>query len=122
MCGFVKPREDTLVQAAIEGIGIYFSSGEDGDEAAHLGHTSTEWPASSPWVTAVGGTSLGIGAANNRAVETGWGTSDHDGDVATQACTRTGWLYGAGGGTSGLFALPWYQTSPIRRRSTTCCR
>ena len=38
---------------------------------------TTDLPASSPWVTAVGGTSLGVGAANTRAVETGWGTSDY---------------------------------------------
>src|SRR5439155_15637825 len=28
--GFMKPLEDTLVQAAIQGIGVYFSSGDDG--------------------------------------------------------------------------------------------
>ena len=25
-------------------------------------------------------------------------------------CTRTGWLYGSGGGVSQLFAAPWYQS------------
>src|SRR5207248_3840587 len=29
--GFIKPFEDTLVQAAIEGIGVSFSSGDNGD-------------------------------------------------------------------------------------------
>lgn len=75
--GYVKPFEDTLIQAAAEGIGVYFSSGDDGDETINFGFATTDWPASSPWVTAVGGTSLGIGAANNRVVETGWGTSSY---------------------------------------------
>jgi subtilase family serine protease len=58
--GYVKPMEDTLIQAAIEGIGVYFSSGDNGDESSSFGFATTDWPASSPWVTAVGGTSLGI--------------------------------------------------------------
>src|SRR5581483_9391088 len=65
---------------------------------------------SSPWVTAVGGTSLGIGPGNVRAVETGWGTSDYACHTPP-TCTRTTWLYGAGGGVSVVFAEPSYQVS-----------
>jgi subtilase family serine protease len=75
--GYVKPFEDTLIQAAIEGIGVYFSSGDDGDESSVFGFATAQYPASSPWVTAVGGTSLGISQASTRAIETGWGTSDY---------------------------------------------
>ncbi|HET7489552.1 MAG TPA: S53 family peptidase [Acidimicrobiales bacterium] len=107
--GFIKPFNDTLVQAAAEGIGVYFSSGDNGDETSVLGRASTDFPASSPWVTAVGGTSLGIGAANTRALETGWGTSTYNCNQSTHACTRAGWLYGAGGGVSEVFGRPWYQ-------------
>ena len=109
--GFVKPFEDTLIQAALEGIGVYFSSGDNGDETANVGYATPDWPASSPSVTAVGGTALGVGAAGNRVIETGWGTSDYNCDPTTLACTRTGWLYGAGGGISRLFARPSYQSS-----------
>jgi subtilase family serine protease len=49
--GFVKPVEDTLVQAAAEGIGVYFSSGDNGDESSTYGFPTTDFPASSPWVT-----------------------------------------------------------------------
>src|SRR4051812_45876879 len=107
--GFIKPINDTLIQAAAEGIGVYFSSGDNGDESSVLGSPSTDFPASSPWVTAVGGTSLGVSAANTRAVETGWGTSDYL--CATLACTRKDWLYGAGGGVSQVFAKPAYQSA-----------
>jgi subtilase family serine protease len=109
--GYVKPLEDTLIQAAIEGIGVYFSSGDNGDETSLFGFAVTDWPASSPWVTAVGGTSLGIGAANTRVVETGWGTSNYNCNTTTFVCSRTGWLYGAGGGVSVIFAEPTYQRS-----------
>ena len=49
------------LQAAGEGVGLYFSSGDNGDEKASLGYTSPDFPASSPFVTAVGGTSLAVG-------------------------------------------------------------
>ena len=60
-------------------------------------------------MTAVGGTSLGVGASNNRVLETGWGTSTYRCDTTTHACSRLGWLYGAGGGVSRIFAEPDYQ-------------
>jgi len=107
--GFVKPMEDTLIQAAAEGIGVYFSSGDNGDETSAFGFATADYPASSPWVTSVGGTSLGIDQNNARAVETGWGTSSYNCDSSTLVCNRTGWLYGSGGGVSQIFATPSYQ-------------
>jgi subtilase family serine protease len=107
--GFVKPFEDTLIQAAAEGIGVYFSSGDNGDETSVHGFATPDYPASSPWVTAVGGTSLAIGQNNQRVFETGWGTSNYNCNTATLVCTRTIWLYGSGGGESVIFAKPSYQ-------------
>jgi subtilase family serine protease len=109
--GNVIPVEHTLIQAAIQGIGVYFASGDTGDETATFGFATTDWPASSPWVTAVGGTSLGISSAGLRVVETGWGTSTYDCDTTTFVCTRANWLYGSGGGVSQLFAKPSYQAA-----------
>ena len=109
--GYVKPLNDTFIQAAIEGIGIYFSSGDSGDETSILGFAQTDWPASSPWVTAVGGTSLGVTSGNTRALETGWGTSNYNCNKSTLVCTRTVYLYGSGGGYSTLFPQPDYQTN-----------
>jgi subtilase family serine protease len=108
--GYVKPFNDTLIQAAIEGIGVYFSSGDYGDETSVVGFATTDWPASSPWVTAVGGTALGVSASDARVLETGWGTSSYSCNTTTLACRRTGWLYGSGGGVSVLFATPSYQS------------
>ncbi len=107
--GYVKPLEDTFIQAAIEGIGVYFASGDNGDQTARFGFATADWPASSPWVTAVGGTSLGISQTNTRVLETGWGTSSYTCNTTTLACARTGWLYGSGGGVSVVFPKPLYQ-------------
>ena len=60
------------VQAVLEGIGVYFSSGDNGDEAARVGRPETDFSADDPWVTAVGGTSLGINQNNKVIVQTGW--------------------------------------------------
>ena len=109
--GFIKPFEQTLIQAAIEGIGVYFSSGDSGDETSVLGAPSTDWPAASPWVTAVGGTALGVNQAGRRALETGWGTSTYACNKTTLVCTRAAWLYGSGGGESKHFAKPSYQAA-----------
>ena len=120
--GFIKPFEDTLLQGALEGIGIYFSSGDNGDETfGGPANTATaDWPASSPWVTAVGGTSLAVGQNNTYLFETGWGTKRNrlncTGFLATSNswCTRPEvYLYGSGGGTSRLFAQPFYQAGIV---------
>src|SRR5437764_14837464 len=97
--GYIKPYEDTILQGVIEGIGIYFSSGDNSDESLVVGYRTTDWPASSPFVTAVGGTSLAVGASNNYLFETSWGRT-------TSSCTGKTWSptppapapYGAGGG------------------------
>ena len=106
----VKAESAIFVQAAVEGIGLYFSSGDDGDEIADLGDRSVDWPASSPWITDVGGTSLGVNAGNGYAFETGWGTTKSVLTDNVWTPTPPGdFIYGGGGGTSKLFVEPWYQ-------------
>ena len=63
-----------LLQAAAQGISVLFSSGDAGDEIANTGTRQAAYPASDPWVTAVGGTSLAVGKTNNYLFEQGWGT------------------------------------------------
>ena len=106
----IKAERAIFIQAAVEGIGLYFSSGDDGDEVVNLGYRTTDSPASSPWVTAVGGTSLGVGTHDNYLFETGWGTSKSTLTNGAWAPDPPGdYLYGGGGGTSQLFDEPWYQ-------------
>jgi subtilase family serine protease len=106
--GYVKPYESVLQQAAAEGIGVYFSAGDSGDESLFLSSPQPDFPASSPWVTAVGGTSLGVGADNQRVFETYWGT--HKYSLVSGKWVDRGWLYGGGGGVSHVFGVPSYQS------------
>jgi subtilase family serine protease len=116
--GFIKPFNDTFIQAAATGIGVYFSSGDNGDETggnpANAAAATPDWPASSPWVTAVGGTSLGVGAGGQYLFETGWetGRSRLVGGAWSPAYPGT-YLYGSGGGTSRLFPQPTYQAGVV---------
>jgi subtilase family serine protease len=115
--GFVKPMHDILIQAAAEGIGVYFSSGDNSDETAANGTTppQADFPASDPLVTAVGGTSLGIGQDGSRVLEKGWATrkAKLQTDGTTLSWTHPAYLYGAGGGTSRIFTQPWYQSPSV---------
>jgi subtilase family serine protease len=62
-------------------------------------------------VTAVGGTSLGIGKNGKRVVETGWETTKST--LTSGAWGPAAFLYGSGGGTSRLFREPRYQRGVV---------
>jgi subtilase family serine protease len=111
--GYIKPFNDTMIQAAAEGISVLFSSGDNGDETnAVAGATPTpDWPASSPWATAVGGTSLGVGASGDRLFELGWETRRQL--LVNGQWAPSTWLYGGGGGTSHIFPQPAYQVGVV---------
>jgi subtilase family serine protease len=115
--GTIKPSLDTQVQAAAEGISLFFSSGDSGDEtgglAANAASATPDWPASSPFVTAVGGTSLGVSAGNARVFELGWETARSSLDKTTTTWNAPTFQYGSGGGTSRLFAQPSYQAGVV---------
>ncbi|MGE7438521.1 S53 family peptidase [Kitasatospora sp. NPDC001175] len=103
--------DQTFKLGAVEGIGFYFSSGDDGDEVASSGKKQIESPGNSAWVTAVGGTSLAVGKGDKYQFETGWGTQK-----ALLAADGKSWANlpgafngGAGGGTSSTVKQPFYQ-------------
>lgn len=110
----VALEHNIFVQAAAEGIGMYFSSGDSGDEVINGLTPQPDYSASDPNVTAVGGTSLLLDKHGKRITETGWETAldfvDYSGTKAVYSDALPGDFYfGAGGGTSSLFAQPWYQ-------------
>jgi len=114
----VALEHNIFVQAAAEGIGMYFSSGDSGDEVINGLSPQPDYSASDPNVTAVGGTSLLLNKHNKRVAELGWETSldfvDYSGKKAVYADALPGDFYfGAGGGTSTLFAQPWYQQGTV---------
>lgn len=116
----VAAEHTIFVQAAAEGIGMYFSSGDNGDEvtAGNTPSAQPDFPASDPFVTAVGGTSLAVGSDNSYGFETGWGSTravvDYTQDPAAYSQAPPGEFYGgAGGGTSTLFDQPAYQKGVV---------
>ena len=116
----VQLEHSLFLQAGLEGIGFYFSSGDDGDNSAVDGVNAPEpgYAASDPLVTAVGGTSLAVGSTKGYQFETGWGDDrdfvDYTGPTGAYEETLPGDFYaGAGGGVSTLFAEPWYQKGTV---------
>ncbi|WP_328365869.1 S53 family peptidase [Streptomyces sp. NBC_00445] len=100
---------------AAEGIGFYFSSGDNGDEVAHTGTKQVDTPANSAWVTAVGGTSLAVGKGDSYLWETGWGTQKAllSDDGKSWVDFPGAYTSGAGGGTSKTVAEPSYQKGVV---------
>ncbi|MFD7163140.1 S53 family peptidase [Streptomyces violascens] len=103
--------DQTFKLGAIEGIGFYFSSGDNGDEVANTGKKQVDTPANSAWVTAVGGTSLAVGKNDKYQFETGWGTEKAALSADGKSWTNFPGAYtgGAGGGTSSTVKQPFYQ-------------
>jgi len=104
-------------QGAAEGIGFDFNSGDGGDNVYGPGIApSVDFPASDPWATAVGGTTLEIGKTGTQTGDLGWG------DTSTQENKAgTGYLQappgqfqeGSTGGRSDLFPEPAYQRGVV---------
>ena len=106
----VNAYESIFKQGAVQGIGFYFSSGDNGDDLDAFGYAHPEFPTGDPWVTSVGGTSLAVDRNDRRSFETGWGTSKWNlSDDGTSWVNTVPFLYGAGGGFSQVFAEPFYQ-------------
>lgn len=111
----VRERHQTYLQAAAEGISMLFSSGDSGDEIAATGIRQTDMDASDPFVTAVGGTSLAVGKADDYGFEQGWGTGKSTLTKGQWQPLPPAYLYGGGGGTSHLFKEPGYQKGVVPR-------
>ncbi|GAA3554591.1 S53 family peptidase [Microlunatus spumicola] len=109
----VAAYESVFQQAALQGISVLFSSGDNGDEVANTGLKQADYPATEPFVTAVGGTATGIGADGSRVFDTGWGTRTYSLAKDDKSWTPGGYLYGAGGGVSSLFNQPSYQRGVV---------
>ena len=114
----VALEHSIFIQAVAEGIGMYFSSGDSGNEVVNGLPPQPDYPASDPDVTAVGGTSLLLNKHNQRVAEVGWETTldfvDYSGSTPAYESPLPGdYYFGAGGGTSTLFAEPWYQVGTV---------
>jgi len=125
------PAYNVVFQAgAAEGIGFFFSSGDNGyedpTEDSGSDQLQVDFPDSSPYVTAVGGTSLAIGSSNNYEFETSWGTV-----LDPLASNGKSWEYtlpgqypdyydgSSGGGVSTAFTQPFYQAGVVPKKLAT---
>jgi len=127
---YLSPDEQTVnndeyKQAAAEGISVLFSTGDDGDLTQVNGIATGAWPASSPYVTAVGGTTLALKDSSGTKQEWGWGTfraflggtvKITAGGTVVKATAPVGdfsYYGGAGGGVSFYQAQPFYQSGVV---------
>lgn len=119
--------DDMLQMAAGTGMSVLFSSGDWEDNYPLVGTTSPTFPASSPYATGIGGTTLAIGSDGSRSGEYGWSTARsflcNAAYVAAGGCTASQentWLPidlsldgGSGGGTSSVYPQPSYQAGVV---------
>ncbi|WP_372667982.1 S53 family peptidase [Amycolatopsis kentuckyensis] len=104
------------LQAAIQGQTITVSTGDAGNNSGAVGHATASFPSSSPWVVAVGGTSVGLDQNGQPKVLTGWensGNTQSGNSWAPQRDADGPFASGAGGGTSALYDAPDWQAGVV---------
>jgi subtilase family serine protease len=111
-----QAADDVLKAIAAGGISVHFASGDGGDEAVNLGVADVDWPASSPWVTAIGGVSLSLHQNKRIRFQTAWGNNLTEiadtealGNPPLDPVLNEGFVFGGGGGISDVYAKPWFQ-------------
>jgi subtilase family serine protease len=96
--------------AAVAGVALNVPSGDEGDytyDQPQLYTSDVSVPADSPYVTAVGGASLGLNASGAIQFQAGWGTNLSQ--LFSSEVYREGFQFGSGGGKSSVFAAPAFQ-------------
>jgi kumamolisin len=102
----LRTVEASLAMAAASGISVLASSGDDGSSACltpggqPVPQLAVSYPASSPWVTGVGGTNVSLNAANQIVGQQVW----NDAPLVVAA---------GGGGLSAMFRRPNYQNGTV---------
>lgn len=102
-----QTTESLFRLAAVVGVSVFTAAGDTGSSVcqtagamdASYPNVTVGYPASSPWMTAVGGTQLNLGAGNARLGEAVWNDLQYG---------LEGNAVGTGGPSS-VFAAPWYQ-------------
>jgi kumamolisin len=100
--------DSVLVRLGLAGVSTFASAGDFGSTCNGQPFPGVAWPASSPYLTAVGGTRLVLDAANERVDEVVWNdlewlSSDNGGGAG-------------GGGVSAVSARPPYQRAVAGQR------
>lgn len=97
IASFLNSENTIFQQMAAQGQSVFVASGDSGayDDPAHPSNLSVDDPASQPYVTGVGGTTLLLSTANTYHTESAWGESAE----------------GGGGGVSKVWSIPTWQQS-----------
>jgi len=101
----INLTEDLLKMAAVVGTSVVIAAGDHGSSACggdYNGEPTVQYPSSSPWVTAVGGTRLTLKSDNTRKSEVVWNDLPYFGSEPAPGPAGAG-------GPSGLFERPTYQ-------------
>jgi subtilase family serine protease len=118
----IEAWETVFELADSTGVSVLYSSGDDGDNFADFGIEASDYPASDPLITAVGGTTLEINRRGQDQGQYGWSTASQElcAGVTTTNCGPAtvpsgtlAWQAGGGGGTSYTFAEPSYQAAVV---------
>jgi len=113
--------DNTFMLAASTGVSMLFCSHDFGDNFATFGMFAQNYPATSSFVTAVGGTSLEVSAKNARQAEYGWSTArqvlceskTRNCGSATTPLAPLAYDNGGAGGTSYVYTQPFYQKGVV---------
>lgn len=111
LTSYVALNEDLLRMAAIVGTTVVVATGDNGSSMCGAGFAeetaepSVWYPATSAWVTAVGGTRLALKADNTRRSERVWNDLPYTGDWPAPGPAGAG-------GASVLVDRPWWQPGP----------
>lgn len=113
--------DNEFQMAAGTGVSVLFSSGDDGDNFADFGINAPDYPATDPFITAAGGTTLEVNRFGSDAAQYGWSTAKQalcastttNCGSATTPAGKLAWQAGGGGGTSFFFAEPSYQVGVV---------
>ena len=125
---FYNAADNIFKAIGAAGESLQFSTGDFGDNAIATGglYTTTGWPASSPFVTGIGGVSVALDSQKHIAWQTSWGTNLTEiadtaalGNPPLDVPSNEGFVFGGTGGASDTYPKPAYQRSlPGDRRLT----
>ena len=110
-----------MMEAIAVGMDVNFSTGDYGDNVSVLGYADVQYPGSSPFATAVGGTSLALTNTKTMKFQTGWGNNitrlvNGTTGAPDDPPLMEGFIFGAGGGNSNAYGKPSWQVKTGQSR------
>ena len=108
--------DEVLMLANSRGVAVNFATGDEGNETYDLGYQDVNYPASSPYATGIGGVSVALDRNQRIMFQTSWGNNLTEvadtaalGNPPIDPPNNEGFVFGGGGGTSNVYALPRFQ-------------